>query len=223
MTDTLETRIMLVDDHPLVRRGLTELISDEDDLTVCEQVPSAEEALHVFGEAKPDLVIVDISLPGMSGLELIKRLRTRDPSIKILVSSMHEESLFAERALRGGANGYVNKEEATENVVDAIRKILNGEVYLSEEMTQKMVSGVISGEATKSVVETLTDREFEIFRFIGSGLTARDISEKLHLSIKTVESHRDHIRHKLNLANSNELVCYAVKWTLECKQNRPPV
>ncbi len=209
-------RVMLVDDHPLVRRGLAELISDEPHLEVCAQVASAENALEEIDRVKPDLVIVDVTLPGMNGVELIKRLRSRYPRIIMLVTSMHDESLFAERCLRAGANGYVNKEEATDKVVDAINRVIDGHVYLSAEMTNRLLHGVIAGEVGQhSALESLTDRELEVFALIGRGLPTREIAQKLHLSVKTIETHRDHLRAKLNISTTNELMRHAVQWVLE--------
>ena len=209
-------RLMLVDDHPLVRRGLAELISDEPHLEVCAQLASAEDALQEIDEAHPDLVIVDVSLPGMNGVELIKRLRSRYPKILILVSSMHDESLFAERCLRAGANGYVNKEEATDKVVDAINRVIDGHLYLSAAMTSRLLHGVIAGDrGQQSILETLTDRELEVFALIGRGLPTREIAQKLHLSVKTIETHRDHVRTKLKIGSTTELMRHAVQWVLE--------
>jgi DNA-binding NarL/FixJ family response regulator len=170
----------------------------------------------MLAESRPDSMIVDITLPGMNGLELIKRVRSRCPDIRILVTSMHEESLFAERSLRAGANGYINKEEATEKVVEAINRVLAGHVYLSSQMTSRLLHAVIGGDVgQKSLIESLTDRELEVFELIGRGLSTRDIAEKLHLSVKTVETHRDHIRNKLNLESTNQLMRHAVQWVLE--------
>lgn len=209
-------QVMLVDDHPLVRRGLAELISEEPGLAVCAQTSSAEECLKKLAECQPDCLIIDISLPGMNGLELIKRVRSRYPDVKILVASMHEESLFAERSLRAGANGFISKEEATEKVIEAINRVLSGQVYLSGPMTSRLLSNVVTGEVgRKSQIESLTDRELEVFGLIGRGLATRDIAEKLHLSVKTVETHRDHIRNKLNLETTHQLVRHAVQWVLE--------
>lgn len=209
-------RLMLVDDHPLVRRGLAELISDEPHLEVCAQMASAEDALQDIDQINPDLVIVDVTLPGMNGVELIKRLRSRYPKMLILVSSMHDESLFAERCLRAGANGYVNKEEATDKVVDAINHVIDGHLYLSADMTSHLLHGVIAGEVgQRSTLEILTDRELEVFALIGRGLPTREIAQKLHLSVKTIETHRDHMRAKLKIGSTTELMRHAVQWVLE--------
>lgn len=212
----LSARIMLVDDHPLVRRGLAALISDEHNLEICGQADSAEAALGMIAESKPDLIVVDVSLPGINGVDLIKRIRSRDAKVRILVSSMHDESLFAERCLRAGANGYINKESATTEVLKAVAKVLDGQLYLSAEMTSRMLHGVIGGNTgNQSSLETLTDRELEVFALIGKGLPTRDIADRLHLSVKTIETHRDHVRAKLGISNSTELMRHAVQWVLE--------
>jgi DNA-binding NarL/FixJ family response regulator len=209
-------RVMIVDDHPLVRKGLSALITDEADLEVCGQAESAEEALSMLKECKPDLMVIDISLPGINGVDLIKRIRARDRNVRLLVSSMHDESLFAERCLRAGANGFINKECATNEVLCAIRKVLDGQIFLSAEMTSRMLHGAISGQSgEQSSLETLSDRELEVFALIGKGLPIRDIADRLHLSVKTIETHRDHIRRKLNINSSTELMRHAVQWVLE--------
>ena len=213
MSDPIQ--VMLVDDHPLVRRGLAELIADEPSLEVCQQVSTGEEALQTIEQASPDLLIVDLALPGISGMELIKRIRARDIEVHILVTSMHDESLFAERCLRAGANGYVNKEVATEKIIVAIHHILKGKTYLSPEMTNHLVDGAIHGHSGKDVFDNLTDRELEVFGLIGKGMTCREIAQQLHLSVKTVETHRDHIRTKLRLSNTTDLIRHAVQWVLE--------
>lgn len=213
------TRVLLVDDHPLVRRGLAALISDEPDLEVCGQAESAEMALGMIHECEPDLVVVDVTLPGINGVDLIKRIRDRDSKVFILVSSMHDESLFAERCVRAGANGYINKESATNEVLEAIKKVLDGEVYLSGAMTTRMLHTVLGNRGQEqSSLETLTDRELEVFALIGKGLSARDIAERLHLSTKTIETHRDHVRQKLGAKNSAELMRHAIQWVLESRR-----
>lgn len=213
------SRILIVDDHPLVRRGLSELFNGEDDLEVCGEAAGATEAIEKIKELKPDLLIIDISLEDTNGIELIKRLRSQNVKAKMLVSSMHDESLYAERALRAGAQGFVNKEVATEHVINAVRKILGGGVYLSSEMTGNLLQRVVDGTdgADKSSIETLSDRELEVFERIGDGLTTREIAGKLGLSVKTIETHREHIKIKLRLRNSVELTRRAVQWVLEKK------
>lgn len=211
------TRIIIVDDHPLMRCGFRALISDEPDLEVCEEASNAEEALQLIERDQLDLAVVDIALDGQNGLELIKRIKARDSRIKVLVVSMYEASLFAERCLRAGAMGYVNKEEATDTVVEAIRRILQGHVYLNAETTDQLLLGVAKGRDPTRVssVETLTDRELEVFALLGRGLSTREIANKLHLSVKTIETHRENIKSKMRLANSHELTRSAVQWVLE--------
>jgi len=209
---------LIVDDHALVRLGLTQLIAQEPDLEVCGDAADAEEALERARQTQPDLVVVDISLKSGSGIELIKQLKARDTNVKVLVASMHEESLFAERALRAGALGYINKQQASENVVAAIRQVLAGQVYLSAEMTSHLLHrfGHQQQDALRrSSVESLSDREWQVFELIGRGLTTRQIAERLHLSVKTIETHREHIKGKLGLASSSELARHAVQWLLE--------
>jgi len=210
-------RVVIVDDHPLVRRGLAKLISDQSDLELIGEASDAGEAITLIADEKPDLVVIDISLSDMSGLELIKQVKARDPDVKMLVSSMHDESLYAERALRAGAMGYVNKSEAPDKVIDAIRTVLGGNMHLSSQMTDRMLRRVAHGDdVTESTsIDTLSDRELEVFDLIGEALTTREIAERLHLSPKTVETYREHIKDKLNLKNSNELVQHAVTWKLQ--------
>ncbi len=208
--------MMVVDDHPLVRKGLSALISDESHLEVCGQAESAEVACSTMAECKPDLMVIDVSLPGINGIELIKRIRSRDSKVRILVSSMHDEKLFAERCLRAGANGYIHKESATNKVLDAITLVLDGDVYLSTEMTSQLLRGAIGDKAgSKSGLDALSDRELEVFALIGDGLPTKEIAARLHLSVKTIETHRDHIRRKLDIGSSVELMRHAVQWVLE--------
>lgn len=214
---TKKWKILIVDDHPIVRRGLVELIEDESDLIVCGEADDAGDALRMLDTNRPDLCLVDISLKGMNGLELIKQIKSRDEDIKMLVSSMHDETLYAERALRAGAMGYINKNEATEMLVSAIRQALEGRVYLSNRMSERLLERVFLGQKKKQSwsIDTLTDRELEVFELIGQGLTTRQIAARLHLSPKTVETYRDNIKSKLNLTTSSELVRHAVKWALD--------
>ncbi len=208
---------MLVDDHPLVRHGLSQLINGESDLVVCAEAASGEDALSLVAEQRPDLMVIDIALKGMNGVELIKRIRTRQPEVKMLVSSMHDETLYAERSLRAGARGYVNKEEAPENVIEAIRQVLGGNVFLSAAMKDRLLNVMIDGgdSVQQSPVENLSDRELEVFTLIGRGLTTREVANRLHLSVKTIETHREHIRAKLQITSSAELMRHAVEWVLE--------
>jgi len=210
-------RILLVDDHPVVRQGLRMMIEREGDMQVCGEANGMAEAMKAYFDTKPEVVVVDISLHNGSGIELVKELVAHDERLKILVCSMHDESLFADRALHAGAKGYINKEEATEKLIDAIRRVAAGRVYLSDQMTDRMLCRQVGAgeEHPKSAIETLSDRELEVFEQIGHGVTTRQIAEKLHLSPKTVETYRENIKHKLNLANATELTQHAVQWVLE--------
>lgn len=214
-TEKQPRKILIVDDHPLLRGGLGQLINAEDDLEVCGDAEDAAEALKRIEELKPDLVTIDLSLPGRSGVTLIKDVQSRYPELPILVVSMHDESLYAERALRAGARGYVNKQEATTQVIEAIRRILDqGEVYVSESFASRIVTRMVDGEErVGSPVEQLSDRELEVFSLIGRGRGTREIAEALHLSVKTIESHRANIKRKLKLKTTNELALHAIRWT----------
>ena len=208
-------RILLVDDHPIVLRGLSLLINQESDIMVCGEAIDAESALKALGALQPDLVIVDISLKGINGLELIKNAKAQYAELPMLVLSMHNESLYAERALRAGATGYIMKEEVTEKLVLAIRRVLKGEIYLSEKMSTKLLSRLVKGplEKNSATLERLTDRELQVFQLIGQGYSARQIADQLHRSVKTIESHRERIKEKLKLGNTTELVQHAFHWT----------
>ena len=212
-----KARVMLVDDHPIVRQGLANLIDAEDDLEVCAQVESADEALAALPGARPDVVVIDVALGERSGLELVKDVRARWPDMPMLVLSMHDEMLFAERALRAGAKGYIMKQEATEKVMEGIRRVLAGELYVSEKMAARLMTQAVSnkGAPEENPLARLSDRELEVFTMIGHGLGTREIAGKLILSVKTVEAHREHIKEKLNLKNGTELMRYAVQYTLE--------
>src|ERR1700720_1229524 len=181
-------RILVVDDHPIVRQGLSLLLNREPDLVVCGEAEEATGAMHVMASARPDILIVDISLNGPDGLDLLKNIRTTHPALPVLILSMHDEAIYAERALRARANGYIMKQEATEKVLVAVRRILNGEVYLSERMANKMLQQYMGGAraAIDSRISALSDRELEVFRLIGEGRGTRAIAEEMHLSIKTV-------------------------------------
>jgi DNA-binding NarL/FixJ family response regulator len=207
-------KILIVDDHPIVRQGLAELINHEDDFTVCGQAEDAHQAMQNIKALRPDMVVVDISLKETSGMELIKDIKAQYPDVAVLALSMHDESLYAERALRAGAKGYIMKAEATEKVVTAIRKVMSGQIYVSDRMAAKMVRKLVSSEPDvgASAIEHLSDRELEVFHLIGHGYGTRQIAERLHLSIKTIETYRAHIKEKLNLADANELLQYAIQW-----------
>ncbi|MHC4596249.1 MAG: response regulator transcription factor, partial [Planctomycetota bacterium] len=209
-----KSKILIVDDHPIVRQGLAELVNHENDLVACGQAEDAHQARKAIKEQRPDMAVIDISLRETSGIELIKDINVQYPDLPVLALSMHDESLYAERALRAGARGYIMKAEATEKVITAIRKILNGEIYVSDKIAAKMLRKLVGGKAeiSTSPVQRLSDRELEVFHLIGKGYGTRQISERLHLSIKTIETYRAHIKEKLSLANAAELLRYAIQW-----------
>lgn len=210
-------RVFLVDDHPVMREGFSQLINHEPDLHVCGTASTALKALDAIEASKPDLAIVDVSLNGMNGVELIKNILSRRPSQFILTLSMHDESMHGERVLRAGARGYVMKNEPTEEIMKAIREVLRGDVYLSKRMRSIVVQKFLNGGsvAGRSGIEELSDRELEVFQLIGSGNKTRDIAAQLHLSVKTIETYRAHIKEKLQLKDGMELVRHAVQWSSE--------
>jgi DNA-binding NarL/FixJ family response regulator len=211
-------KVFLVDDHPIVRQGLALFIEREPDLMVCGEAEDATSALQAIREAAPDFVILDISLNGPDGLELLKTLRVRYPNLPALILSMHDESVYAERALRAGANGYIMKQEAADKVITAIRHILGGDVYLSDRLTKQMLQQFVNGSISpRDPLAKLSDRELEVFRLIGAGHGTRQIADEMHVSTKTVESYQAHIKEKLALRNARELVQYAVEWSLNAK------
>lgn len=207
-------KILIVDDHPLMRKGLALALDEEVDLEVVGQAADAEEALGLLDRLNPDVAIVDISLPGMSGLELIKHIQALRPDIRTLVVSRHDEALYAERAIRAGARGYVMKLQASDEIVKAVRRVIAGGIYVSEEMNERLLMGLVAGreEMSQSPLEVLSDRELEVFEMLGRGLATRQIAEQLHLSVKTVESYRARIKEKLNLTTAAELMQHAVRW-----------
>jgi DNA-binding NarL/FixJ family response regulator len=209
-----KNRIFIVDDHPIVRKGLGQLINQEEDLVICGEADNAEAALELLKKVKPDLAIVDISLRGIDGIELTKLIRARFENIPVLVVSMHDESLFAERALKVGARGYIMKQEAIEKMMEAIRKVLRGELYVSERVSANIVKRFVDGKADgmSSPEELLSDRELEVFQLIGQGFATRQIADQLHVSVKTVEAYRANIKEKLNLKNATELIKHALHW-----------
>jgi DNA-binding NarL/FixJ family response regulator len=217
--DLPETKqIVIVDDHPLFRKGLAELIhSEKNHFAVCGEAGNAAEAMEVIRRLNPELAIVDLSLPGANGIELIKNIRAEFPKLPILVLSMHDESLYAVRALRAGADGYVMKHEAMGNVIHAIREVFNGRPYLSPAMAAQVITKFAHRQAEGEVdaVERLSDRELEILELIGKGHEVRQIGKLLHLSPKTVETHRAHIKEKLNLANARQVGRFAVQWVAQ--------
>ena len=208
-----------MDDHPIVRQGLGLLINREPDLVVCGEAEDAPSAMQRMASAQPDLMVIDISLDGPDGLELLKTIRLKEPILPVLILSMHEESTYAERSLRAGANGYIMKQEATERVLVAIRRILEGKVYLSERLTNKMLEQFVhgAGSSKNNPLTTLSDRELEVYRLIGAGHGTRQIADELHVSVKTVESYQAHIKEKLSLRNARELVQHAIESSLSEK------
>jgi DNA-binding NarL/FixJ family response regulator len=212
-------RVLLVDDHPIVRQGLALLIDREPDLCVCGEAESAHAAFHAIATLLPDLVVLDISLSGPDGLDVLKEIRMKTTNLPVLILSMHDESIYAERAMRAGANGYIMKQEATDKVLVAIRRILQGEVYVSDRLTSTMLQQYVRGasQAKTSPLVNLTDRELEVFRLIGEGHGTRQIADELHLSVKTIESYQAHIKEKLALRNARELVQHAIEWTVNLK------
>jgi len=212
-------RVLIVDDHPILRKGLSLLINSEPDLTVVAEADNAQRALEKIEAYKPDLFIVDISLPGIDGIELIKTVKLSNRDLPALVVSMHDESLFAERALRAGARGYIMKQEALEKVLVAIRRVLAGEIFVSEKIATSMLEKLVSseGKAASSPIGLLSNRELTVFRMIGQGYKTSQIAEKLHLSVKTIESYRAHIKEKLKLTDGTDLLKSAIQWV----QNAP--
>ena len=210
------TRILIVDDHPIIRQGLVRLIAPDADLTVVAEADSADDALQILDRQEVDFVILDIMLRQGSGLDLIGQVRARREDLPILVLSMHQERFYAERALRSGAQGYLMKQSDPSEVVPAIRKILAGELYLSPTLTDDLTRRAVEGrDAGGSAAETLSDREAEVVRYIGSGRSTREIAEELHLSVKTIESYRANIKRKLGLRNGTELARFAYDWRSE--------
>lgn len=217
--NTAKKKVLVVDDHPLVRERIAELITLEPDLVVCGEAEDVRQALEAVAQRKPDIVIVDITLKNSYGIELIKQLKGLYPDLPTLVLSMHEESMYGERALRAGAKGYLNKQEATKKVVDAIRRILRGDIYVSDSLAGSLVRKVAGGnaESGESPVDVLTDREREVFEFLGQGLAVKEVAERLGISAKTIEAHREHIKQKLNYKTSGELFRFAIQYTLQEK------
>ena len=209
-----KTRILLVDDHPLTRDGIALLISRESDLLVSAQAGNAAQALAAVLADQPDLVVVDLNLPDKSGIELIKDLKAVAPKLRVLVLSMHDEAIYAERALRAGAAGYIMKVEGGRKLVEAIRRVLAGEIYVSAAISSRILRGFRGQPAAgpRALVEKLSDRELEVFRLFGTGISTSEIGDRLHLSPKTIEAHRSNIKTKLDIATAAELISYAAHW-----------
>jgi len=209
-----KTRVLIVDDHPMIREGLSSLLAAQPDIEICGQAESAAQALDLIASRKPAIVIADITLPGKSGIELIKDIAAMFPDIKTLAVSMHDESVYAERVLRAGARGYVMKKEGGKRLLEAIRKVRDGDVAVSEKMSAHILR-IFSGHSaadSDSPVRQLTDREFEVFELIGRGLGTTQMAAELHISVKTVEVHRAHIKEKLEIQTGTGLIAYAARW-----------
>ena len=212
------TRVLIVDDHPAVREALAMRIGLQSDLEVCGEAADLSEALRLVADTQPDVAVIDISLKTGCGIDLIKRIRHRNDTVRMLVWSTHGESLYAERALKAGALGYVSKDQATNKIVEAIRRVREGKVYLSEAMVETMLRRTVGGgqeKVTPSPLDALADRELEVFRLIGQGAKTAEIAQRLHVSVKTIETYRDRIRAKLDLSDGTALAHYATKWMLE--------
>jgi DNA-binding NarL/FixJ family response regulator len=217
-----KAKVLLLEDHPIVRQGLAQMINDEPDLHVCGQADDTQSALELVKQESPDIAVVDISLKDRSGLDMIKELHEIKPGLAVLVLSMHDEKLQAERALRAGARGYIMKQEATDKVLTAIRRVLAGDIYLSDRMATQMLHKLVDTRNTPaaklSPLQSLTNRELEIFTLIGHGKGPREIASDLSLSIKTVEAHREHIKAKLNVKTANELIRHAMQYVMDHPQ-----
>lgn len=208
----MSAKVLIVDDHPVMREGLRALISREQDLTVCGEAETATQALDAVTNLKPDLVLADITLPGRSGIELIKDIRALQPAVLILVISIHDELLYAERVLRAGARGYIMKQESGPRMMQAIRQLLAGRIYLSDKISTRILESFAGKRPKASPIERLSDREFEVFQLIGRGKSTAQIAQELHLSTKTVEAHRARVKEKLDLRTMPELISFASRW-----------
>ena len=210
-------RVLIVDDHPLMRQGLAQLINQQPDLAICGEAEDVPQALRQTSELNPDVVIVDLSLRGSDGIELIRCLHLQHAQLPVLVLSMHDETIYAERALRAGARGYIMKQEATNQVLSAVRCVLAGEIHVSQQVSSRIVQGMVggSGSSQRSPVDRFSDRELEVFRKIGRGAATREIAAELHLSVKTIETYCAHIKEKLRLRSQRELVQHAIQWIMQ--------
>jgi len=209
-----KAKVLVVDDHPVVRQGMAQLIGHEPDLTVCGEASTVPDALKAIAACTPDVAVVDLSLKGTSGMELLKDIKVRYPRLPVLVLSMADENVFAERALRAGARGYMMKEEAADKVLEALRCVLSGRIYLSDAMASRLLHQFVEGkgESGASPVDRLSDRELEVFQFIGQGLGTSEIAHRLHLSPKTIETYRAHIKEKMHLESATELLQHAIQY-----------
>jgi DNA-binding NarL/FixJ family response regulator len=209
-------RVLIVDDHPVFRAGLTGLVNLEADMLVCGEANDAIQAMQALEKLRPDLVLLDMSLPGKGGLELLKDIRAFCSQTPVLIISMHDETLYAERIIRAGGRGYIMKQEGPEKIVQAVRKVLEGGISVSDRIASQILSAMSGGRSgVSSTVSVLTDREFEVYRLLGQGREPQEIARVLHLSIKTVDTHRAHIRAKLGLRNATELIHHATRWAAE--------
>ena len=208
-----KNRVLIIDDHVMVREGVAEIIEHADDLCVCGTASTANEGLEALSKLKPDLVLVDITLPGKDGIEFIKDARAMDPELRVLVMSMHDESLYVDRVLRAGGRGYIRKQEGGDKLIEAMRRVLRGEIAVSEKMTGRLLETFSGRKTMDSPLGGLSDRELEVFQLIGQGKTMKQIADELHLSPKTIEVHRSHIREKLHVISAAELVAYAARWS----------
>jgi DNA-binding NarL/FixJ family response regulator len=209
-----QTRILIVDDHPMMREGLAQLIGQQPDLMVCGEAGDARDALEKVRVLKPNLVLADITLPGRNGLELIKDIQALDAGVPVLIISMHDEAFYAERVLRAGGRGYIMKQEGGKKIMEAIRRVSAGQIFVSEKMSARILE-IFSGrrpEAGQSPLENLTDREFEVFQLIGQGIETKELARELGVSPKTIEVHRANIKAKLRLKTMGELIRYAIRW-----------
>ena len=210
--------IMLVDDHPMVRRGVADLINSESDLQLVGEAGTMQEAMTVAAESKPALIIVDVSLDGNNGIELMKNLVSRWPNIPLLAYSMHDEAIYAERALRAGAKGYIMKDSEPEVLLTAVRQVLKGKIFLSDQMSDRLLGRLVRAntttEVTASPIDKLSDRELEVLELLGKAMSTAQIADKLCLSVKTIETYREHLKQKLNLSSGQELLRYAIEWSL---------
>jgi DNA-binding NarL/FixJ family response regulator len=207
-------RLLIVDDHPVFRHGISQFLSEQEGMTVCGEAENAQSALDAMRRHHPDLVLLDVSMPGTNGIELTKIMLAEQPKLSILVYSMHDDSLYALRALRAGAKGYVMKQNAMECVLEALHKVLDGGIYVSPQFSERLVFKAIQGSNSDLglPVDKLSDRELEVFQLLGRHKTTREIAEALHLSVKTIETHRAHIKEKLGLKSAEEMTGFAVEW-----------
>jgi DNA-binding NarL/FixJ family response regulator len=207
-------KVLLVDDHPITRQGMKALVNQQPNLEVCGEADNAAYAIELVGRLQPDLAIVDIALKTTNGIELTKNIKVQSPNLPVLIVSMHDEGLYAERALRAGAMGYLMKQEASEKIIAAIQRLLQGEIYLSDKIKEKMLHRFVNkkGDGMVFSIDTLSDREMEVFQLIGNGYSTRQIAQKLNLSSKTIDSYREHLKLKLNLDSGADLVRHAIQW-----------